>query len=71
MQMQPTYFSNYLQPAKYLLLMALVMQNYSFFFFWPRGGGIDPSQKMLRTITWLWQTPSVCSTSKVTFLFYV
>lgn len=69
MQMQPTYFSNYLQPAEYLLLMALVMQNYSFFFFWLRGGGIDPSRKMLRTITWLWQTPSVCSTSKVTSYF--
>lgn len=62
---------DYLQPAKYLLVMALVMPKSLIFFFWAGEGGIDPSQNMLRTIIWLWQTPSVCSILEVTFLFYV
>lgn len=62
---------DYLQPAKYLLVMALVMPKSLIFFFWAEEGGIDPGQNMLRTIIWLWQTPSVCSILEVTFLFYV
>lgn len=62
----------YLQPAKYLLVIAPVMpESLIFFFFSSREGEIDPGQKVLRTISCLWQTPSVCSTSEVIFLFYV
>lgn len=68
---QYTSAMDFLQPAEYLLVMALVMPKSPTFFFWPGEGRIDPSQKILRTMIWLWQTSSVSSTSEVTFLFYV
>lgn len=73
MQVQPIYFSNGLLATSKIFVSDGPghAKKSNFFFFWPGEGGIDPSQKMLRRIIWLWQTPSVCCILEVTFLFYV